>query len=144
MSAAIEQITAGAEEISTHTRKVEVTVSRTEDQISQIDKVLDLIKSIANQTNLLGLNAAIEAARAGEQGRGFSVVAEEIRKLSVHSTESLKNVSDILAEIKFSMIEIIDGVHNSSSTTDQQTQALQQVEKSVLVLQNEANKLVVD
>lgn len=65
----------------------------------QTDYVLDFIKNVAKQTNLLGLNAAIEAARSGESGRGFAVVAEEIRKLSNHSEEAVKGIASFLHQI---------------------------------------------
>lgn len=65
----------------------------------QTDYVLDFIKNVAKQTNLLGLNAAIEAARSGESGRGFAVVAEEIRKLSNHSEEAVRGIASFLHQI---------------------------------------------
>ena len=91
---------------------------------SEITAVLDVIRSIAEQTNLLALNAAIEAARAGEQGRGFAVVADEVRALATRSHEATEDIGRKLHELQHATdetISIVDagqsGVHESVSAT---------------------------
>ncbi len=67
-----------------------------QDITSQMEEIISLVKGVADQTNLLSINAAIEAARAGEHGRGFAVVAEEVRKLSEETKHSVTNVSNLI------------------------------------------------
>jgi methyl-accepting chemotaxis protein len=99
--------------------------------MKETDEVLNFIKEISSQTNLLGLNAAIEAARAGENGRGFGVVAEEIRKLSKGSAEAVKGVHDILQKIVKSVNKISKEIGDTSEATEEQAAATEQINASV-------------
>lgn len=76
--------------------KVAHNVEATDESVKRISEAVDLISSVASQTNLLSLNASIEAARAGEAGKGFAVVASEIQKLSIESNSSAQTISDII------------------------------------------------
>lgn len=83
-------------------------------------EIMEFIKNIASQTNLLGLNAAIEAARAGEQGKGFAVVAEEVRKLSDQSQEAVKNIQNTLQEMNAAIAEINKSIGSNQRNREEQ------------------------
>lgn len=87
-------------------------------QINEMNSILDLIRGISNQTNLLSLNASIEAARAGEAGRGFAVVADEIRKLSDSSEELVGQIATIVNTLQSSMNDMTRKLANSLDELD--------------------------
>ncbi|WP_440115334.1 methyl-accepting chemotaxis protein [Paenibacillus sp. QZ-Y1] len=100
---------------------------QTVEQVNETDKVLAIVRRVADQTNLLGINAAIEAAHAGDHGRGFGVVANEIRKLSNESVHSTDTVQHTLKAFEGAMDDMRQSIEHIASIVDQQATSTQQV-----------------
>ncbi|BCD88309.1 chemotaxis transducer [Pseudomonas solani] len=124
-TSAIEQL---ASEMSAAMEEVQGLASSSE----QIGSVLEVIRAIAEQTNLLALNAAIEAARAGEAGRGFAVVADEVRNLAKRTQDSVEEIRQVIEGLQHGTREVVGSMHSSHR---QAQGSVEQVEHAVAALQ---------
>jgi methyl-accepting chemotaxis protein len=120
-------LTASSRELDTSAKVVE-----TAEQTMEIKHILTIIRDIADQTNLLALNAAIEAARAGEHGRGFAVVADEVRKLAERTQKSL-------AEIDATVNIVVQSVEDVSQTMHENATRINEVSVEATYVKNQAN-----
>ena len=107
---AVGEAVTSMESIAAAVERASATVDQLGEYGKQIGNIVETIDEIAAQTNLLALNAAIEAARAGEQGRGFAVVAENVRSLAERSSESTKEIADLIAKVQAGTQEAVDAM----------------------------------
>ena len=146
-----DQVVKTVDAIQTMTHDVQNTAQMIEGLAAQgrdIGKVLDVIRAIAEQTNLLALNAAIEAARAGEAGRGFAVVADEVRALAHRTAQSTQEIEKMVAGIQNGTGEAVESMQQSNQRTQSTLEmaraagvALEQITQSIHLI-NERNLVI--
>lgn len=131
------------EQLADEVKKSTQAMNQLKLESDKIGGVLDVIKSVSQQTNLLALNAAIEAARAGEAGRGFAVVADEVRGLAQRTQQSTEEIEELIAALQSGTQQVATTLDNSRSLTDNSVQlsrragsALEQITRTVSTIQD--------
>jgi Methyl-accepting chemotaxis protein len=139
----LEELSAQIQEIAAGSDKLSDIALQLQQHVKDSDQILQLIKAIADQTNLLGLNAAIEAARVGTAGKGFGVVAEEIRKLAAQSTESVSKIDRNVREIQLGSNQTYHLSVQENKAINQGVEAITNITESMRQISNLAQKIKV-
>ena len=127
-----------AETVKRTSQSTEMLSKRTD----EIGSIVGVIKEIADQTNLLALNAAIEAARAGEQGRGFAVVADEVRKLAERTTKSTQEVADVISAIQNETRSAVDDMHHIARQVTSSADSARQAGELIIQIREGASRVL--
>lgn len=115
-----EELAESMQEVASDAQVMNSEITAIREEIAKLDEVIEYVKSVADTTNLLGLNAAIESARAGEQGKGFAVVANEIRKLAQNSKKSSDEINSTLKKVSVDINKIYDIILNFAAISEEQ------------------------
>jgi len=132
---------AGIEELAQIVADTSDTINQLQQDSNRVNVVLDVIKGIAEQTNLLALNAAIEAARAGEQGRGFAVVADEVRNLASRTQESTEEINLMLIQLQTAASKAVSMMDNSRQSVEASVNSANQAGERLMLITETVNTI---
>jgi len=138
----IQQTATGMREIAANIDGSSALIAKLGERSQQITAIVNTIRGIADQTNLLALNAAIEAARAGEQGRGFAVVADEVRQLAARTSGSTAEISSMIEMIQTETRQAIDSMDGTRDRAAQGVDLANQAGTVILQIREGASEAV--
>lgn len=138
-SVTIEELKKISEEVGSSVDIIAELTEQTNESAKTIREAAEFISEIADETNLLSLNASIEAARAGEAGKGFAVVADEIQKLAVQSNEASSRIDKIVNTLIVDAEQVVNAMEQMQSVISKQNQYINSTEKSVSEVMDEIN-----
>lgn len=137
----VESAVTGIRTTANEVSNVGKTIEKLNDRVEDILKMVDIIRSVADQTNLLALNAAIEAARAGEQGRGFAVVADEVRALAKRTQEATQQIASVVDELNESSNSAFRSIAAGSETANNAVELADQINGVLTKVTNNMREL---
>lgn len=137
----VENTVVGIRELAENVKSSSDTINKLQEDTNKVNVVLEVIRGIAEQTNLLALNAAIEAARAGEQGRGFAVVADEVRNLASRTQESTEEINQMLAQLQSAAAKAVTMMDSSRSSVEASVENANRAGESLVVITETVNTI---
>ena len=141
-SRAIEDTVAEMQRISTTVDAASRNIREMGEHSERISSIVGVIKDVADQTNLLALNAAIEAARAGEQGRGFAVVADEVRKLAERTAKATTEISEMIVAVQGSVHQAVATMEQTVSRVEDGVSLARRTSESIVAINEGAQRVL--
>ena len=135
----VEQTVSGIRALAENVTEAAETVNQLQEDTNRVNVVLEVIRGIADQTNLLALNAAIEAARAGEQGRGFAVVADEVRNLASRTQQSTEEINQMLGQLQGAAKKAVTMMESSRDSVEASVKTASEAGESLAVITDTVN-----
>ena len=137
----VEQTVAGIRALAENVTQAAESINQLQEDTNRVNVVLEVIRGIAEQTNLLALNAAIEAARAGEQGRGFAVVADEVRNLASRTQESTEEINQMLGQLQGAAKKAVTMMESSRASVEESVKTANEAGNSLIVITDTVNTI---